>query len=199
MIRCRKGASIAERLAFHSVVAPSGHWVWLGSLTNGYGVVEVDGHKRPAHRLAYELHVGPIPEGLHIDHLCRYTRCINPMHLQPVTPRINTLRGTSPAARAKRNGACLRGHSRAEFGRLTTVPGYGPYFACRECGRLRAQEIRARTGRRETVPCPGYDRHRFFKNGLHTPTCVRCDAPRWRKLTSQQLAAWESYCAGGAR
>jgi hypothetical protein len=75
-------------------------WLWTGAVdAKGYGrVLTPDGH-RPAHRLAYELAVGPIPDGLVIDHLCRTPGCINPDHLEPVTRRENTLRGETIAAR----------------------------------------------------------------------------------------------------
>lgn len=59
-----------------------------------------------AHRFAYELLVGPIPPGLTLDHLCRNRGCVNPDHLQPVTQRVNVLRGDAPAARtAERQSA----------------------------------------------------------------------------------------------
>jgi hypothetical protein len=69
-------------------------WVWRGSLVqNGYGGLRVGEKRVPAHRHFYETMVGPIPEGLHIDHLCRVPACVNPDHLEPVTSQINTQRG----------------------------------------------------------------------------------------------------------
>jgi len=74
--------------------APGGCWIWTGAVEGkGYGAPSINGVKRPAHRLAYEDLVGPVPEGLHLDHLCRVRRCVNPAHLEPVTSRENTLRG----------------------------------------------------------------------------------------------------------
>lgn len=73
---------------------PGGCWIWTGSVEGkGYGHPTIAGKKHPAHRLAYELLVGPVPEGLHLDHLCRVRRCVNPEHLEPVTSRENSLRG----------------------------------------------------------------------------------------------------------
>lgn len=87
-------------------------WLWTGS--HGlYGVFRIggrDGHNIGAHRYAYELLVGPIPGGMQLDHLCRVKLCVNPDHLEVVTPRENTLRGgTIPAANAAKTH-CLRGH-----------------------------------------------------------------------------------------
>lgn len=72
----------------------TGCWIWLGELNrNGYGRVCVKGKRPVAHRHVYETLVGPIPEGLLLDHLCRVRCCVNPSHLEPVTPKENTLRG----------------------------------------------------------------------------------------------------------
>lgn len=68
-------------------------WPWLAARANGYGKFYVDGRMVRAHRFAYELLVGPIPEGLVLDHLCAVTFCVNPAHLEPVTQRENARRG----------------------------------------------------------------------------------------------------------
>ena len=65
----------------------------------------------PAHRVAYELMRGPIPDGLTLDHLCRNVGCVNPDHLEPVTMKENILRGYSPAAQAARRDECAHGHA----------------------------------------------------------------------------------------
>ncbi len=66
-----------------------GCWDWQGLRVRGYGVMHCTVNSRKttirAHRYAYELIVGPIPEGLTIDHLCRNPACVNPAHLEPVT------------------------------------------------------------------------------------------------------------------
>lgn len=68
-------------------------WIWTGSSATGYGVFKGNNKRQgPAHRFAYELLVGPIPEGLQLDHLCRVTLCVNPQHLEPVTPGENCRR-----------------------------------------------------------------------------------------------------------
>jgi len=68
-------------------------WVWTGVLSAGYGQIWDKGRMRLVHRLMYELMVGPIPDGLVIDHLCRNPRCCNPAHIEPVTQKVNVKRG----------------------------------------------------------------------------------------------------------
>jgi hypothetical protein len=87
-----------------------GCWLWTASTTRGYGTLTIDGRHTYAHRFSYELHVGPIPPGLDIDHLCRTPACVNPAHLEPVTHRENLRRGMAPSAKAAREGVCQRGH-----------------------------------------------------------------------------------------
>lgn len=79
---------------------PNGCWAWIGARTGqtrtdhrgGYGSFFDGERMRPAHRVSYEIEVGPIPAGLQLDHLCRNRACVNPDHLDPVSPRMNTLR-----------------------------------------------------------------------------------------------------------
>lgn len=86
----------------------NGCWLWTGaSNVKGYGK---HGQKM-AHRVVYELLVEPIPAGLQIDHLCRVRSCVNPRHLQPVTPRVNTLRGFGPCGVHARKTHCPSGHA----------------------------------------------------------------------------------------
>lgn len=87
------------------------HWTFEGWLNpKGYGQIWWQGKMRSVHRVAYELLVGPIDDGLHIDHLCRFPACVRPDHLEAVTPRENALRGISTVARQARQTHCHRGH-----------------------------------------------------------------------------------------
>lgn len=128
--------TLAER--FWSYVEKSdGCWRWLGFIgKEGYGRfgARKGTTSTLAHRVSYELSVGPIPQGLEIDHLCRNRACVNPSHLEPVTREINIRRGISPAARHAKKTHCIRGH---EF----TVDNiyWGPKNArhCRTCALWR--------------------------------------------------------------
>jgi Flp pilus assembly pilin Flp len=87
------------------------HWFWRGNLkTAGYGRIRLNGVKVLAHRAVYEAYVGPIPAGLTIDHLCRVRACVNPAHLEPVSMKVNVLRGVGAAAQHARQTHCKRGH-----------------------------------------------------------------------------------------
>lgn len=67
-------------------------WLWTGALVTGYGSFGGRSKPGPAHRWSYEHFVGPIPEGLWVDHLCRVRNCVRPDHLEPVTPSENQRR-----------------------------------------------------------------------------------------------------------
>lgn len=123
---------------------PRDCWRWTGFRnTPGYGMVLGDNERQshPAHRVAYELTVGPIPDGLVIDHLCRNRECVNPFHLEPVTDRINILRGEGRGARSFRRDACLYGHP---YDDENTVRTTSRARVCRVCKNATARRLRLR-------------------------------------------------------
>lgn len=85
-------------------------WEWMAYVEQGggqgYGKFRLGSRMVRAHRLAYELEVGEIPEGMVLDHLCRNRRCVNPTHLEPVTKTENILRGEGPTAVNARKTHC---------------------------------------------------------------------------------------------
>jgi hypothetical protein len=86
-------------------------WIWTGSRdAHDYGQFYANGSKVLAHRYAYETGVGPIPEGLEPDHLCRVHPCIRPSHLEPVTRRENLRRGQGLVASKMAQTHCEQGH-----------------------------------------------------------------------------------------
>lgn len=100
-------------------------WPWIAAVgANGYGHVRWDGSTQEAHRVVYELLVGPIPDGATIDHTCHngsgcsgrcpHRRCCNPAHLAPVSRGANVLAGNSPPAVNARKTACANGHPYTE-------------------------------------------------------------------------------------
>lgn len=113
-------------------------WRWLGSKTpGGYGRVTFEKKFRSAHRFSYETFVGPIPPGLQIDHLCEQPECVNPDHLEPVTPLQNSYRA---AAHNGRKTACPQGH-RYTLDNMTLSSGRR---YCRACRLERVREFRRR-------------------------------------------------------
>lgn len=71
----------------------SGCWLWQGATNGGYGRAKFTDGQKYVHKKAYELIVGPVPDGLFLDHLCRVRNCCNPKHLEPVTHQENIKRG----------------------------------------------------------------------------------------------------------
>lgn len=131
-----------DRFAEKVALNDTGCLVWLaGDNGVGYGLFYEGRAKRGyAHRWSYEYHVGPIPDGLHLDHLCRNRRCVNPKHLEPVTLRENLLRGVGPSAKNAQKTHCPEGHPYAGAN-LYVYPTSG-IRRCRECGRQ--QQLLAR-------------------------------------------------------
>ena len=137
-------------------------WIWtVGLDVGGYGQVKIgsrtDGTRRnvAAHRVAYELLIGPISDGLTLDHLCHdpdacrldkecpHRRCVNPAHLEPVTKGENTLRGATFSGFNARKTHCMRGHEFTSENTYRDPKGRRQCRACRaDRGQRRQEAVR---------------------------------------------------------
>ena len=126
---------VPERFWQKIRVTEDGCWTWTGTVSGGgYGRFVRSGRARAVHREFYELLVGPIPEGLVIDHLCRNRLCQNPEHLEPVTNVENIMRGEGACARNARKTHCPQGHELS--GENLYLPPSGSRH-CRACMGMR--------------------------------------------------------------
>lgn len=139
-------ADLPDYMRQRIVVDGNGCWIWQVSLDRaGYGRATLSmpgttARRWYSHRLAYMLLVGPIPEGLQLDHLCRVPACCNPSHLEPVTASENVRRGTA-ADYWRSKTHCPRQHPYDEAN--TRVDKQGRRF-CRTCAREHMRRQRAK-------------------------------------------------------
>ncbi|MEU3990139.1 HNH endonuclease signature motif containing protein [Streptomyces platensis] len=138
-----------ERWQQHLSPQPDGCIHWTGCTEPyGYGAFSQGGKQRPAHRVAYEMFVGPIPDGAHIDHVCHnrdltcqggntcmHRRCVNPEHLEPVTILENLRRSPLVPYGAPPREACPQGHALTEDN--TYIHPSDGTRKCRKCIRDR--------------------------------------------------------------
>jgi hypothetical protein len=131
----------------HIVLLATRCWQWIGPLfERGYGQFYVDGRNWRAHKWSYEHLVGPVPEGLQLDHFlfpdrCIGPSCVNPEHLRPVTALENTLRGDTITSLNRAKTHCVHGH---EFTPENTRWGPGPRRYCRKCECAKQVRFKAR-------------------------------------------------------
>lgn len=112
-------------------------WNWLAYKDkNGYGELNVKGKALSAHRISWILEKGIIPEGLHIDHLCRNPACVNYNHMEPVTQKVNSLRGKGLPAINKRKTTCWRGHALNEDNVYLEIKRTSVMRHCIECCKI---------------------------------------------------------------
>lgn len=131
-----------ERLArFVDTSDTDNCWMWTGPIDDsGYGKVQWGRATLSAHRVVFTETIGPIPDGLHLDHLCKRPACVNPQHLEPVTPRENWRRSNAITVLQAQQTHCKYGH---EFDEANTRRVGGKRW-CRACDRRRAREHKAR-------------------------------------------------------
>lgn len=133
--------SNAERFDSRIMMIEGGCWLWLGYLDRkGYGRFSLGHKNRIAHRIAYEHYIGPIPDGLPLDHLCRNRACVNPAHLEPVTTKVNNSRMVPNNGKAARTH-CPQGHLLAGDNLKVNKRGHR---VCRECAKSANVRLRAR-------------------------------------------------------
>lgn len=148
--------NLLDRLKAMSVETETGCWEWVRSRdTAGYGHLRVEGRLRKAHRVSYELLVGPIPEGLQLDHLCRNRACCNPDHLRPVTvfENIHAPGSVATGALHAAKTHCPQGHEYTP----ENIYRYENRRHCRTCTIARATAWNARkrsTRSLEQSPAP---------------------------------------------
>lgn len=131
--------SLEERLLARTVKEPGGCWVWTGKRAgsdDAYGVISRDGQFCYVHRAAHELWIGPIPRGFQVDHVasrgCRSTLCVNPAHLEAVTPQENVARSSGLATVNSNKTHCVNGH---KFTPENTRLSHEGHRRCRTCAQ----------------------------------------------------------------
>lgn len=127
--------STIEKLLRDHVAITETCWIWTGALKeNGYGQVRWFGKNKRAHKLFYECFKDPVPDGLVLDHICRVRRCVNPDHLEPVTPKVNSERGYWAM-----KTHCIRGHELAGENLYKSPDGARH---CRACRSIREGKVK---------------------------------------------------------
>lgn len=146
-------------------------WVWIGSQIKGYGAVWAGEERRAAraHRVVWELLIGPIGEGLTIDHRCLNKLCVNPTHLELVTPAENSRRARGGAWHLKSMWThCARGHE------------YTPESTATQHGRRICRICRNRVARERYQPRPA------------APRPLRAQCKRGHPLTDDNVMVWRN-------
>jgi len=166
----------------------SGCWLWTGKRLFDVPHRSYGRYKNTlAHRLVYQLCVGPIPIDREVEHTCQTPPCVNPAHIRAATHRENMLRGGNPWAVMARRDTCAQGHP---FTRRASG-----LRECRICinkkynERWHAKKDERKKRMRPLQGCPGYSRHWFTvygEVGNKTTTCARCGVKKdpWPRIYS---------------
>lgn len=142
-------ARLSDPMQYVDKSGPGECWMWTGALDKGgYG----RRGRTSAHRWSYEHHVGPIPDGLEIDHLCRVRACVNPLHLEPVTKQENIARAVPFRTPRRKREACANGHA---YDATTTYvrPSGKRQRSCKKCAAAYMREyMRKRRAATSSAP-----------------------------------------------
>ena len=128
---------LKERIESRVAVDEDGCWMWTGTVgTRNHGLLKYKGKYISAHKTAYRVFVGEIPEGMNVSKVCKERLCVNPDHMRLVDMYESQMEGESPSARNKRKTHCCLGH---EFTEENTIVRYSKKGrrgrSCRECRR----------------------------------------------------------------
>ncbi len=164
---------------------------WIGTKGRGYGRFWFNRRTVMAHRWLYEYLVAPVPDELELDHLCRNPGCVNPNHLEPVTPSTNVLRGNTPRVNRERIRPmkifCKQGHQLTPSNVRIYVRRDGTVArVCRKCGLEACKNwYRTHGGRR-------YARESYRKNH-------GWNGRARRRLTASEVIQIRDLAAKGVR
>ena len=165
---------------------PKGCWLWQLKLDDdGYGRVKRKGRGSRAHRYVFKLCGGVIPEGLHLDHLCKVRNCVNPAHLEPVTPRENVFRSTAPPVLNAAATECVNGHPFTEEN-IYRWPKKPHVRSCKTCRdeisrRVNASRPTCRQGHPYTDETP--------RDRLGRRMCMTCRVAAGKKACATRWGA----------
>ncbi|MEW6248699.1 MAG: HNH endonuclease signature motif containing protein [Nitrospirota bacterium] len=164
-----------RRFLKQRVIDKSGCWLWTGPTRSatGYGRFTLGRRGLAAHRYAYEQVWGPIPKGLVVHHTCNQPRCVNPNHLEAVTMRENTLRGSSPSSCNAKKMHCSKGHPYSPEN-LVFRKGIR---CCRTCERMRAARTRQGAVGRDKRPSARWER--FLRHVQKAPGPLKTHCWLW--------------------
>lgn len=177
------GVTLAERFMAKVNKQADGCWIWTASICpQGYGKFVLPGRGAVyAHRVSHELFKGPIPDGLHVDHLCRVRSCVNPEHLEAVPSAENNRRGISPCADNLRKDTCPRGHEYTHY----TLKDGSIRRDCRTCMRLAQMKRYRINGIKERVY------KTIIIDGRECRLCHQCGQPIKPKDVEKIPGEWD--------